>query len=142
MGVFLLKQLTYASRAMHDLNSEDLSSIVASSVRNNTLYGLTGALCYANGTFIQYFEGDHLAVSRLYRHLLKDVRHSDLTILSVYEVAKRRFPTWSMGFFSYESEIGQIFLKHSKMAKVSPFSMIASDANEFFNEVVKYISNE
>ena len=65
-----------------------------------------------------------------------------MLIVSFSEIAVRRFPTWSMGFFSYESESGQIFLKHSKMAKVSPFSMIVSDANEFFNDVVKYIKTE
>ena len=135
-----MTQLTYASRAIEHLNSEDLSSIVSSSLRNNAEYGLTGALCYANGTFIQYFEGRRLAVNGLYQHLLKDERHSQLQILSAYEIFVRRFPTWTMGFFSYESDIGQLFLKHSKMAERSPFSMRASDANKFFNEVAKHVT--
>ena len=138
----MLTQLTYSSRATQNLNNKDLSAIVSLSQRNNALHGLTGALCYANGTFLQYLEDERLAVNALYQHLLKDERHSQMLIVSFSEIAVRRFPTWSMGFFSYESESGQIFLKHSKMAKVSPFSMIVSDANEFFNDVVKYIKTE
>ena len=138
----MLIQLTFASRATQNLNNKDLSSIVSSSLRNNALYGLTGALCYANGTFLQYFEGEHLPVYRLYQHLLKDERHSQLKIVSVYEIAERRFLTWVLGFLPYESDIGQLFLTHSKMAEFSPFSMTAFNVNELFNEVVKYISIE
>ena len=135
----MLTQLTYASRATQNLNNKDLSSIVSSSLRNNALYGLTGTLCYANGTFLQHFEGARLAVDGLYQHLLKDERHSQLKIISINEIANRRFPTWAMGFFSYESDISQLFLKHSKMAEFSPFSMTASDVSAFFDEVVKFI---
>ena len=103
--------------------------------------GLTGALCYANGTFLQYFEGEPVSVNRLYQHLLKDKRHNQLKIVSVNDVAKRRFPTWSMSFFSWhESDIGQLFISHSKMAEFNPFSMTASNVSDFFDEVVKYVS--
>ena len=136
----MLTQLTYASRAAENLNSQDLISIVSTAQHNNAVYGLTGALCYANGTFLQYFEGNHLPVQRLYQNLLKDNRHCQLKIVSVHEIAERRFPAWAMGFFSYESDIGQLFIAHSKMAELSPFSMTTSNANEFFNEVVKYVS--
>ena len=142
MKKILLTQLTYASRATQNLNNKDLSSIVSSSLRNNALYGLTGTLCYANGTFLQHFEGARLAVDGLYQHLLKDERHSQLKIVSVNEIAQRRFPTWAMGLLPYESDISQLFLTHSKMAQFSPFSMTASNVNEFFNEVVKYLSSK
>ena len=124
------------------MNEEDLSLIVSSSLRNNALHGLTGALYYAHGTFLQYFEGEPLPVNRLYQNLLKDERHSQLKIVSVNEIAQRRFPTWAMGLLPYESDISQLFLTHSKMAQFSPFSMTASNVNEFFNEVVKYLSSK
>ena len=136
----MLTQLTYASRETENLNSQDLSAIVASSLRNNALYGLTGALCYANGTFLQYFEGERSAVDGLYLQLLKDKRHNQLRIVSAYAITERRFPTWAMGYFSYESDIGQLFVKHCKRAELSQFSMTASDVSKFFDEVVKYIS--
>ena len=138
--VVLLTQPTYASRAAENFNSQDLISIASTAQRKNAIYGLTGALCYANGTFLQYFEGEHLPVHRLYQNLLEEKRHSQLKIVSVHEIAARRFPTWAMGFFSYKSDIGQLFIAPSKMAELSPFSMTTSNANEFFNEVVKYVS--
>ena len=69
--------------------------------------GLTGVLCYANGTFLMYLEGETLAVNRVYQQVLKDERHSQLKILSVNdEITERRFSARTMGFFSYQSDIG------------------------------------
>ena len=136
----MLIQLTYSSRATRALNGQDLRSIVAQAQSNNVLRGITGALCYANGTFLQCLEGERLAVNELYQHLYKDPRHVDMEISSFNEIAERRFPTWAMGFFSYDNEIGQLFLKHARMAEFSPFSMNASDVDEFFDEVVRYVT--
>ena len=116
--------------------------MVSASRRNNAEYGLTGILYYNNGIFIQNFEGERLAVNSLYQHLVKDERHRQVKIVSSYEIFVRRFPAWTMGFFSDECDASQIFIAHSKMAAVNPFSMTASDSNKFFNEIVKYIANE
>lgn len=136
----MLTNLIYASRTAQNLNAEDLNSIVVSSRRNNAVHELTGALCYANGTFLQYFEGERLAVNSLYQHVLKDKRHNKVILVSLNEIAFRQFPTWTMGFFSHEHEIGQLFLRHTRQAEFDPFAMTASGVNEFFDEVVKYVS--
>ena len=136
----MLIQLTYSSRATSSLDSKDLRSLIATAQVNNVNRGITGALCYASGTFLQCLEGERLAVNQLYLHLAKDKRHDEMEISSMSEISERRFPNWTMGFFSYENDIGQLFLKHSRMAEFSPFSMNASDVNKFFDEVVKYNS--
>ena len=136
----MFNQLIYSSRSTRTLTNADLSSIISTAQRNNLPLGITGALCYARGTFIQCIEGEHSSINKLYQHLQKDVRHAELKTLDSREIAKRRFPNWTMGFFSYENEIGQLFLKHSRMAEFAPFSMSASDSNEFFDEVVKYVT--
>ena len=136
----MLIQLIYSSRVTQPLSSKDLSSLIVSAQVNNSSRGITGALCYANGTFLQCLEGERLAVNQLYLHLSKDKRHGEMEISSMNEVSERRFPNWTMGFFSYENEIGQLFLKHSRMAEFTPFSMNACDVNKFFDEVVKYNS--
>lgn len=136
----MLTQLIYSSRSTRNLHTQDLELIVTASERNNVLHGITGALCYSKGIFVQCFEGERGAVNRLYQHLLKDDRHYELEISSVDEIAERRFPNWRMGFFSYENEMGQLFLKHSRMAEFSPFAMRATDLNEFFDEVLKYMT--
>ena len=107
--------------------------MVSASRRNNAIHELTGILYYNNGIFIQNFEGERLAVNRLYQHVLKDERHSQVKKVSAYEIFVRRFPNWKMGFFSDECDASQLFIQHSKMAAVNPFSMSPSDANKFFN---------
>ena len=136
----LLNQLIYSSRAARPITSADLNAIISSAQRNNLPHEITGALCYARGTFVQCLEGEPLTIDQLYQLLHKDERHSELKTLDIKKISKRRFPNWSMGFFSYENEIGQLFLKHSRMAEFEPFSMSASDGNEFFDEVVKYVT--
>ena len=136
----MLIQLIYSSRTTYPLNGKDLGSLVATAQVNNSTRGITGALCHASGTFLQCIEGERLAVNQLYLHLAKDKRHDEMEISTVSEIPERRFPNWTMGFFSYENEIGQLFLKHSRMAEFSPFSMNVSDVNKFFDEVVKYNS--
>lgn len=117
----MLTQLIYSSRASRILNNTDLSSIISSSQRNNALVDITGAMCYANGTFLQCLEGDSLAVSHLYEHITRDERHTELKILNVNPITERLFPTWSMEFYSGENDIGQLFLKHGRMAEFNPF---------------------
>ena len=57
----MLIQLTYASRTSKALIPEDLKSILMASQRNNTRVGVTGALCLANGIFLQQLDGAAIA---------------------------------------------------------------------------------
>ena len=136
----MLNQLIYSSRTTRPLMSADLSAIIATAQRKNLPRGVTGALCYSRGTFLQCIEGEPSIIDDLYQILFKDERHSELKILDSGEIPERRFPNWTMGFFNYENDIGQIFLKHTRMAEFAPFSMHASDGNAFFDEVVKYVT--
>lgn len=136
----MLIQLIYSSRTTRTLTNADLSSIISTSQKNNLLFKITGALCYARGTFLQCIEGESSRIDPLYQLLLRDERHSELKTLDVRDISNRRFSNWSMGYFSYENDIGQHFLKHSRMAEFTPFSMSDSDSNEFFDEVLKYVS--
>ena len=61
----MLIQLTYASRTSKTLVPTDLAAILAASQRNNARVGVTGALCLANGIFLQQLEGDRSSVSQL-----------------------------------------------------------------------------
>jgi len=136
----LLYQLIYSSRASRDLTNSDLSSIISTAQKNNLTFGVTGALCYAQGTFVQCLEGEQCIIDKLYQYLQKDEKHEQLKTLDRGEIYKRRFPNWTMGFFSYENEVSQLFLQHATMAECAPFSMSASACNEFFDEVLKYVT--
>ena len=135
----MLTQLIYSSRTTQTLNNNDLNAIVTSSQRNNAEFGLTGALCYANGGFLQCIEGERMAIQVLFQYLHTDTRHCEIEISNVHEIAHRRFPDWAMIFFSYQNVMNQLFLKHSVMPEFNLFSMSSSKADEFFDQVMEYV---
>lgn len=134
----MLVQIIYSSRTPQTLTGKEMASIVSISRHNNGRAGITGALCYANDIFIQCLEGESLAVNALYQHLLKDTRHADLKIIDSKEIGKRRFQAWTMGYFSYETEIGKLFLANTKISKSEEFSMTACNLDAFFDEVATH----
>jgi len=132
----MLIQLTYASRASKTMVPEDLKSILASSRRNNTRDGITGALCMANDIFLQQLEGDSTTVNQLYHRIVADTRHSDLAILDFAEIPSRNFTQWSMGLLSSLETNRDICLKYSQSASFDPYTMSPSTLRAFFNEIM------
>lgn len=133
----MLIQLTYASRASRTLGPSDVKDILATSQRNNAAVGVTGALCLANGIFLQQLEGDRDVVNRTYLRILKDPRHLEPAILDFSEIAARRFGNWNMGLISTVAENRQLFLKYSGSNNFDPYTMSAASLRGFFDEIVR-----
>jgi hypothetical protein len=92
-------RVIYASRwaepgrqDVHDL----LADIVAASVRNNLMAGVTGLLLYRQGWFLQALEGDLDGVDRAFDRIRRDRRHFDVHVVADEAVFERVFPDWSM----------------------------------------------
>ena len=132
----MLIQLTYASRTSKTLVPEDLKNILAASQRNNARVGVTGALCLANGIFLQQLEGDRTAVNLLYHRILMDPRHRDPAILDFSEITSRTFTLWSMGSLSSLESNRAIYLKYSRSASFDPYTMSPTTLGAFFDEVM------
>ncbi len=133
----MLIQLTYASRTTRILGPADVKDILATSQRNNAAAGVTGALCLANGIFLQQLEGDRNVVNQVYTRILGDNRHKDTAILDFSEIAARRFGHWNMGLISTVAENRQVFLKYSGSNSFDPYSMSTASLRGFFDEIVK-----
>jgi hypothetical protein len=134
----MLIQLTYASRTSGLITAEDLGDILKASQRNNARVGVTGALCLANGIFLQQLEGDRAEVNRLYHRILADPRHREPAVLDFAEITSRRFTTWSMGSLAPLESNRHIFLKYSRSASFDPYSMSSATLKEFFNELLSH----
>ncbi len=132
----MLIQLTYASRTSKTLVPDDLKAILAASQRNNTRAGVTGALCLANGIFLQQLEGDRTTVNQLYHRILADPRHRDPAILDFAEIPSRSFTQWSMGSLSSLEANRAIFLKYSRSSSFDPYTMSPSTLRAFFDEIM------
>ena len=118
----MLVRLLYASRAV-DTSEEAIDSILAQSRQSNPLCGITGILCYGGGIFLQAIEGGRMAVSDLFSHIQKDVRHKDVVLLHYEEIAERRFGGWTMGQVNMSRINASILLKYAEKPELDPYSV-------------------
>jgi hypothetical protein len=118
----MLVRCLYASRAVEPLASHALERILEKSRRNNLPRGITGLLCYSNGTFVQVLEGGREPVSALLGTLYTDNRHTGLELLVFEEIGERHFGNWTMGKVNIDAVNGAAFLKYSDRAELSPFT--------------------
>ncbi len=95
-----LYHFVYASRAVHPPGwcpeQALVDDIMRRSVPNNRALGLTGALLFCSGWFLQTLEGRRVDASVTYRRIETDPRHRDLRLIASGPLAARRFGQWSM----------------------------------------------
>ena len=97
-------QIIYLSRAHDDLSDGHLADLVAQASQRNQQIGVTGALYYGGGFFVQAIEGEDASVMRLYARILDDPRHEEVQLLSVRPLRERFFPSWGMGLVPNAAE--------------------------------------
>jgi len=118
----MLVRLLYASRAV-DTSSEAIEAILSQSRLANPVGGITGILCYGGGIFLQAIEGGRMAVSELYGHIQKDLRHKDVVLLHYEEISERRFGGWTMGQVNMSRINVSILLKYAERPELDPYSV-------------------
>ena len=118
----MLVRLLYASRAL-DTSPDAINAILAQSRQYNPTCGITGILCYGGGIFLQAIEGGRMAVSELYGHIQKDVRHNDVVLLDYEEISERRFGGWTMGQVNLLKLNHAILLKYSEKPELDPYAV-------------------
>lgn len=99
-----LIHLIYASVATQDFGTAQLTELLKQAREANERLDLTGMLLFSAGNFFQILEGEPSTVDRLYRKLLLDKRHAELTVIIREPIARRSFGSWSMGFSSVSPE--------------------------------------
>ncbi|HPW28937.1 MAG TPA: BLUF domain-containing protein [Rhodoferax sp.] len=118
----MLVRLLYASRAI-DSSPEAIETILAKSRQYNPTCGITGILCYGGGIFLQAIEGGRMAVSELYGHIQKDIRHKDVVLLHYEEISERRFGGWTMGQVNMSKINTNILLKYAEKPELDPYAV-------------------
>ena len=131
----MLIRLTYASRSK-SIGPSDVKDVLASSRRNNAALGITGALCFSNGIFLQCLEGERATVNALYHRILPDSRHNDPAILDFTDITFRQFGGWSMGLVSSTEEHRNLFLKYASGPEFDPYQMGTETLRAFFGELM------
>src|SRR3982751_6377232 len=80
------------------MNDQDLLSILAKSHENNGRLNVTGMLLYRSGNFLQVLEGQETVIDDLFKVIMQDPRHHQVTLLLKRPVPSRQFEQWEMGF--------------------------------------------
>ncbi|MEN3792459.1 BLUF domain-containing protein [Fulvimarina sp. MAC3] len=81
-----------------------ISHIVERSRDNNRKRELTGALLYANGTFIQALEGPASHIETVFEAISADRRHKQIKVIELELTKARLFENWNMAFVGTSSE--------------------------------------
>jgi hypothetical protein len=91
-------QVIYSSNANQEMSVEDLAKILEDARAGNETRGVTGALVYVDGVFLQVLEGDKDTVHILMRSIAADSRHSAVQVFHAAEVEQREFGSWRMAY--------------------------------------------
>lgn len=83
---------------------DDLEDILEHARFWNATKGITGALVYADGVFLQILEGDRVEVQQLMIKILGDLRHETVTVLRECEIPCALFGSWQMAYVSATAE--------------------------------------
>ncbi len=97
-----LRRLIYCSRNAIPGDAvaaeRTIQDIVLASRRHNRVAGLTGALMFTHGCFVQALEGPRDALEDVFERIQCDERHRDVTVLTFEPVAERAFSGWDMEY--------------------------------------------
>lgn len=123
----MLIRLVYASRSPSH-SAEDLPAILDWSRRVNAQLGVTGVLCYLDGVYMQYLEGEERTVDALFASIRADSRHQDATPLERRVISARAFPQWSMALLEWDDNTRAIFRSFSPEARLDLYAADPSTA--------------
>ncbi|MBO0357861.1 BLUF domain-containing protein [Hymenobacter sp. BT186] len=93
-----MHHIIYMSRGVRPMNEEELLTLLEQARRENERQGITGALVYGDGQFMQIIEGEESVLAALYAKLLQDSWHINVVKLADKQIGQRSFQDWSMGF--------------------------------------------
>lgn len=130
-----LCRLIYASRSNDILRNEEIDAILAVSRTNNARVGVTGALMYGSREFLQCLEGAREAINSTYNRIVKDPRHSELTILDFVEIDRRWFAGWGMHHVPPLWSSRQMLLRYGERETFNPLKMSAISARALLGDL-------
>jgi hypothetical protein len=100
--------IIYVSSARKLYSKEDLLQLLEKSRKNNARNGITGALFYRDGNFLQVIEGEEAAVKTLYKKIKADHDHKGIIKIIEEEIPECEFPDWKMAFYDFSSQLAEV----------------------------------
>lgn len=97
-------QIIYSSQSATPMQTDDLEDILEGAREGNAEVGITGALVYVDGFFLQILEGKAKDLEELMGRIARDVRHERVTVLKQGEVSAAQFSNWHMAYVGATAE--------------------------------------
>ncbi len=100
----MIYSLVYVSSTSEVLKEAGIKKVFDYSTRWNIDHGISGFLVYKGGNFIQLLEGDEKMIKPLFKRILKDERHLNVTIILREQIPQRSFDGYECGFFTSQND--------------------------------------
>ncbi len=131
-------QIIYSSEATAAMSVSDLERILADARSGNAARGITGALVYVEGVFLQILEGKEDAVRELMRHIAADTRHTAVKVFHEAAVDEPLFGTWRMAFLSATPEQMAVW---AGLEGAAPVEVILEEVRRSPQRVAQVVAN-
>lgn len=133
----MLTRLLYASHSVEPMDERLIQTILEQSRSSNAEFGITGVLCVDpdRDLFLQALEGSRQAVNQLYANIVRDPRHTRVTLLHYDEISARSFSAWRMGSIDLGKINASVVLRFSETEHFDPLTTPGSAALALMQEL-------
>ncbi|WP_323785948.1 BLUF domain-containing protein [Thalassovita sp.] len=98
-------QLLYSSKPLFNAGSRQDEEILRAALQHNIDQDITGFLLRDVSTFYQVLEGPEKSILGLFETIKRDSRHKDVQREGFWEIERRSFGHWAMGYRCLTSEL-------------------------------------
>jgi hypothetical protein len=91
-----LTSLIYASQSTESFHEYEIPDLLQQARIANARQEFTGMLLYICGSFLQVIEGRPEMVDAVFSRILRDTRHTQLTLIARESISERAFEGWTM----------------------------------------------
>lgn len=114
-----------------------LKHILASAIKNNVHFAVTGGLVFNRSYFLQVLEGDRSTVTKVFTTISGDPRHDQIELVDMKDARERLFGAWSMGFASTPELIKELWAKFDVQGEFNPKMLTGDQIVKLIFELVK-----
>jgi hypothetical protein len=107
-----LIRLTYISDRVAPVTDDEIVELALAANRANRQADITGCLWFGTSRFFQVLEGPRGAVDSLYAKIQRDVRHTDVRLLSYALLDSRTFSRWGLAHLKHDDDQSMSDLVH------------------------------
>ncbi len=125
----------YVSQAKN-IDVENIRTILNISHQRNIENGISGALIYGSGYFIQCLEGARDEVEALYKKIIIDNRHEHIELISKENIQERYFKDWHIALMN-DSADKLLQNKYTKNGIFDPYTLRPEQLITLLDELCK-----